>query len=200
MKLNRFKIELIVLFLLSIAIGFLYGAWKREKAEKIRFKKNQETLMSDVVRYKTSDSLNVLEVGQLTLTNREFKDHNSRLMETVDKLNLKVRRLERASETGTVTVTQVKTIIKDSIIYRDKQPVIIKCIDFDDGWVSASGCVENGLFDGKIISRDTLQQFAVNIPKRFIFIKFGSKGIKQTIVSSNPHTKIEYHKEIIFKK
>lgn len=196
---KRLQIEIVVVAVLLIVIGVIFAFYKHEHSEKLRLKTNQDVLMSDVVRYKTSDSLNVIEVGQLTLTNKEFKDHNEKLMQTVDKLNLKVRRLENASETGTVTITEVKTIIKDSIIYVDKEPIKVKCIDFDDGWVTAKGCVVNGYFEGNIESRDTLQTFASRIPKQFLFIKFGTKGIKQTIVSSNPHTIIEYHKEINLK-
>lgn len=197
---KRLLTEIIVALILIAAVGALYSLFKAERAEKLRFKKNQEVLMSDAQRWKTSDSLNVLQVGRLTLSNREFRNHNTSLMETVDKLKLKVRRLERASETGIVTNTVVKTIIKDSTVYRDKEPITLKCIDFDDGWLSANGCAENGMFNGTIVSRDTLQQFANRIPRKFLFLKYGTKGFSQIIVSSNPHTEISYHTEIIFKK
>lgn len=194
---KRLQIEIIVLVVLLIVIGVTGAMWKHERAEHIRTKSNQDVLMGEVKRWKTSDSLNVLEVGRLTLTNKEFKQTNMKLQETAKKLNLKIWRLENASETGIVTVTKVNTIIKDSIVYRDKEPVVLKCIDFNDGWLTASGCVENGEFNGLIINRDTLSQFADRIPKFWIF---GTKGIRQTIVSSNPHTEIIYHKEIIFKR
>jgi len=197
---TRLKIEIAIVAVLLIALVTLGFLWKTERTERIRTKANQDALLTDVKRYKTADSLNVLEVGQLTLTNREFKQHNSNLLETVNKLNLKVRRLESASETGVVTTTPVKTVIKDSIVYRDNAPVVLKCIDFSDGWVSALGCAENGVFNGSIVSRDTLQQFADRIPRQFLFIKWGTKGFSQIVLSSNPHSKIAYHNVIMFKK
>lgn len=197
---KRLQIEIAVVVLLLIIITSLWFMFKHQRAERIRLSDNQNTLLQDVVRFKTSDSLNVLQVGKLTLSNSEFKKYNADLMETVDELNLKVRRLQNASSTGTVTVTEVQTIIKDSTIYRDKEPIIIKCIDFSDGWVTATGCADNGVFNGQITSRDTLQTFADRVPRKFLFIKFGTKSIRQTIISKNPHTIIEYHKVIELKK
>lgn len=197
---KRLQIEIVVVVILCIGLSTLFYMWKSERKERIRTETNQNVLLQDVVRYKTSDSLNVMEVEKLTLTNREFKKYNADLMETVDKLNLKVRRLQNASSTGSVTTTDIQTIIKDSIIFMDKEKLIkdtLKCIDFSDGWVTASGCVQDGVFNGQIISRDTLQTFASRIPK---FWFMGTKGVKLTVISSNPHTIIEYHKEIDLKK
>lgn len=211
---KRLQIEISVVVIFLIIVTSLWVMYKHQREERIRTETNQNALLKDVVRYKTSDSLNVIEVEKLTLTTKEFKKHNADLMETVNKLNLKVRRLQNASSTGTVTTTNISGVVKDSIVYREVWTSLdtvnqdevsrlvtvkdtLKCIEFSDGWVTAIGCAKNGLFEGQITSRDTLQTFASRIPK-FWFI--GTKGVKLTIVSSNPHTIIEYHKEIDFKK
>jgi len=194
---GRLKLELIIggiLLAIVIALGLM---WKHERSERIRTKTNQNALLQDVARFKTQDSLNVLQNETLTLTNREFKKYNADLIETIDKLNLKVRRLQNASSTAITTTTDISgAIVRDSIIYRDKDKLIrdtIKCIDFSDGWVTAIGCVDDGELNGTIISRDTIETFADRIPK---FLWFGTKAIRQTIVCKNPHSVIEYNKVI----
>lgn len=187
----------------AVVCVILFIGWKmytKERNERIRFEKNQDSLLSEVVRYKTADSLNVLSTEALMLSNREFKKYNSELLDMVNNLDIKVKRLERASASATTTTTDVRTVIKDSLIYRDNVLVdTLKCVDFNDGWVSVEGCVKDGVFDGLIVSRDTLQQFVVRVPKKFLFFRWGTKSIKQEIVSTNPHTVIDYHKVIEFK-
>ena len=50
---------------------------------------------------------------------------------------------------------------------------------------------------GEIMSRytndvDTLRQAVHRIPRRFLFIRWGTKAHRQEIVSTNPHTRIVY--------
>ena len=39
---------------------------------------------------------------------------------------------------------------------------------------------------------DTLRQAVHRIPRRFLFIRWGTKALRQEIVSTNPHTRIVY--------
>ena len=45
---------------------------------------------------------------------------------------------------------------------------------------------------GRIRSVDTLRQVVHRVPRRFLFIRWGTKALRQQIVSSNPHTRIVY--------
>lgn len=42
----------------------------------------------------------------------------------------------------------------------------------------------------RIRSIDTLRQVVHRIPRRFLFIRWGTKALRQEIVSTNPHTRI----------
>ena len=42
----------------------------------------------------------------------------------------------------------------------------------------------------RVASTDTLHQIVHRIPRRFLFIRWGTKALRQEIVSSNPHTRI----------
>ena len=44
----------------------------------------------------------------------------------------------------------------------------------------------------RVESADTLRQVVHRIPRRFLFIRWGTKALRQEIVPSNPHTRIVY--------
>ena len=194
------KIALIaVLIIISAAFSYFYS---NTRAEMKRAKANTEALLTEVTRYRTTDSLNVLAIKKLELTTREFRQHNSDLMQTIDKLNLKLRNLQSTSTTATRTITKIETEVKDSIVFRDREkviPQIIECLDYADNYFTVSGCIENQTFSGIVESRDTIQQFITREPRRFLFIPFGTKAIWQHVVSSNPNSYITYSQYIEIK-
>ncbi|WP_353739197.1 DUF6549 family protein, partial [Muribaculum intestinale] len=51
-----------------------------------------------------------------------------------------------------------------------------------------------------VVSCDTIKQIIHRVPKKFWFIKWGCKAIRQEVVSTNPHTKITYTEYIELKK
>jgi hypothetical protein len=180
-------------------LGYLY---KRERAERKRLKGNQTALMEDVKRYKTQDSLNVSSIRKLTLTKREFEQTNAELTDRVKELGIKVKRLQSVTSTGVTTKTEIKTEIKDSIVFRDLERTIrdtLKCMEYISPYLVIDACMYQGEFTGLVTSIDTLDQFIHRVPKKFLFIKFGTKGIRQEIYSRNPHSEIHYAKYIEIK-
>ena len=61
-----------------------------------------------------------------------------------------------------------------------------------DTWVSVEGRIGRDLVACRIRSVDTLRQAVHRIPRRFLFIRWGTKALRQEIVSTNPHTRIVY--------
>ena len=45
-----------------------------------------------------------------------------------------------------------------------------------------------------------LRQVVHRIPRRFLFIRWGTKALRQEIVSSNPHTRIVYSDYVKFER
>jgi hypothetical protein len=48
------------------------------------------------------------------------------------------------------------------------------------------------LGDVRIAVRDTLVQFVHRVPRRFLFLKFGTKGVRQEVLSKNPYTEVVF--------
>lgn len=191
------------------------------KAKEVRrLEGNQQQLMSDIVTYKTKDGLYAAETKRLELTVDEYKSaleasEGARMKqkEVIESLNIKIRRMESIQQT--ITETRVDTVAKflqepfipDTLklprIESLVKPVfpMTGTIEWCDPWVSLKVRVaENGRAAVSISSVDTLYQIVHRVPRRFLCIPFGTKAIRQEVVSSNPHTKIIYSEYIELKR
>ena len=59
-----------------------------------------------------------------------------------------------------------------------------------DPWVTVEGVIERDSVACRVESTDTLRQVVHRVPRRFLFIRWGTKALRQEIVSTNPHTRI----------
>lgn len=169
------------------------------REEKKRLANNQEVLLSDILFYKTESDKNAASVQKLEFTKSELEKHCEDLTKTVDDLNIKIGRIQSASTTVTKTEVEIRTVVRDSIVYRE-HPISLKVINWRDPWITLNGVLDGEDFSAKIESIDTLCQVVHRIPKKFLFIKWGTKAIRQEVVSSNPHSKIVYTEYIELRK
>lgn len=186
---------------LLLAVFILSGMVRKLKRENVRLGANQEMLLSDVRYYRTSDSLNAAGVNRLTLSCREFRRHKEELTQTVESLKLKVKRLQSVSQTGSETRYDVRTVVRDSLVIRDSLIVdTLKCITYRDAWLTFSGCSDGDQFCASIESRDSLITVIHRIPRRFWFIRWGTKAIRQEVMSKNPRSRIIFTEYIELKR
>lgn len=178
-----------VLILFSCALA--YGIQK-ERSEKERFKANQTALLAQVDTLTTENGKHAADVLKLSLTVDELRNANAQLVKTADELNIKLKRIQSASTTATNTEVKVITQVRDSIVYRDSVIVPVKAFTWRDSWTDVNGVIERDSVDLLVSSVDTLTTIVHKVPHKFWFIKWGCKAVKQTVVSSNPHTKITY--------
>lgn len=180
-------IGVLVLFLIASVV-----ALRKARAEKERLEANQTALLSQVEYWTTKNGKSAADVRKLTLTVDELKQYNATLKKTADDLGIKLKRVQSASTTGVRTEVKFITQVRDSIVYRDSIIVPVKAFTWRDPWTDVQGVIERDSVDLSVQSVDTLTTIVHKIPHKFWFIKWGCKAIKQTVVSSNPHTKINY--------
>lgn len=186
----------VLFYLVSFILFFVtVKTCGKYRDECTRLSDNQRTLMTDVEFYRTKDSLSAAGVERLTLSNREFSRYCGELERTVSDLNIKVKRLQSVSQTATETKYIVNTVIRDSIVPGDTLP----CVDYRDAYLTFSGCIREDYFSGLIESRDTIAQVVHRVPRRFWFIRWGTKAIRQEVVCRNPHSRISYTEYIELK-
>lgn len=183
-------------FLISVRTCYSY------RNEMNRLSDNQRSLLTDVEFYRTRDSLSAAGVERLTLTNREFRQYAEELTRTVEYLHLKVRRLQAASRTAVTTTYPVEVQLRDTLVMRETLavPDTLSRLYYQNPWVTFDGVIADSVFRGHIVSRDTIVQVVHRVPRRFWFIRWGTKGIRQEVISRNPYSRIVYTEYIELKR
>lgn len=167
--------------------------------ENERLTANATALMDRADYYETEAGKSAASVQKLTLDYSELQDHYANVCRTADELGVKVKRLQSAATTATQTEVKVITQVRDSIVYRDGVLDSLKVLRWQDPWVTVVGEIRGDSAALDVVSCDTITQIVHRVPKKFWFIKWGTKAIRQEIVSSNPHTKITYTEYIELK-
>lgn len=186
--------------ILAVACASLWGVNSNLRQEKERLTGNQDALMDEVQYYQDEAGRNAASIQRLELSKAELEAYNGELTQRIEDLNIKLKRVQAATTTATQTNVEIKTIIKDTIIYRDTGMLVLPAIKWKDPWVNVDGIIKpDSTVDLSIQSVDTLFQVVHRVPKKFLFIRYGTKAIRQEITSSNPHTKIVYSEYIELK-
>lgn len=181
----------VILVIISVCVG-LGIALHKSNSEKERFKANQTALLTKVDTLTTENGKRAAEALKVALSAKEIIEANMRLEQALDECNIKLKRVQSASTSATKSEIRVVTQVRDSIVYRDSIITPIKVFSWRDAWTDVNGVIEKDSVDLSVQSVDTLTTIVHKVPHKFWFIKWGCKAIKQTVVSSNPHTKITY--------
>lgn len=185
------KYVIISIIALLSWIAVLTFQLEREKKETTRLTANQTSLLEDVTSYRTQDSLSAASTQRLVLTLGEYVSHFADQAEIIKSLNLKLKRVQSVNTTVTTTQTPVWVQLKDSVVLRDSL-VWLECMELHTPHLDLNGCIENHVFAGTIIQRDTLTHIVHRVPKKWWFFRFGTKAIRMEVMSSNPHTRLTY--------
>ena len=172
---NKFFITcIIILFILLAAVTRLYNITLNEKE---RFEANQTTLMTSLNNFKFRDSLNAVENGRLKLSISELKELREADFKLIKELKLRPKDVE--------TITKVKVVTRDSIIFQLKD----SCINYESEWTKVSGCI------GDTLSIETSDSIAFIAHKeykhKFLFFRWGLDRAKVKIINFNPRSSVK---------
>lgn len=177
---------------LAATCVFMGVAIRSLTQEKNRLKSNQTALLDSVETYHSKTGKLAASCQALELTNQELRESRADLEQAIKDLGVKLKRAEAIAQTATETKVEVRTEVRDSIVYRDTSLVRLQAINWADPWITVRGEIESQRVSLAVQSRDTLTQVIHRVPKRFLGIPYGCKAIRQEIRSSNPHTVITY--------
>ena len=192
----------IIIAAFALAVAAVVTIWVQRSrinqltGERDKYRTNTETLLQDVSRYQTKDSLNAAKVGVLELELSEYKKYRESDAELIKSLQLKNRELQNVTSAQMETITKLNGNVRDSIVYlpEDTTTIVLKCVDISDPWFSLNGCATpDGKFTGTFINRDSILIVETIEYKRFLNFLWKTKKIKNRdfrIISRNPHTKI----------
>lgn len=201
----------LIIAAIALAVSAVVTIWVQRSrintltGERDKYRTNTETLLQEVSRYQTKDSLNAAKVGVLELKLSEFEKYRASDAELIKTLQTKNRELERVTTTQMETINELRATVRDSIVYLpgDTVTTVVRCIEYSDKWVDFDGCIINNTFSGKIITRDSLLITETVQYKRFLNFLWKTKRIKNRefdIVSKNPNSKITGFEVITIEK
>ena len=165
-----------------LATALLFFTCRHYRAENRRLVENQTALAADVTRYRTRLGAEAASVQALRLRCGEFETLRAADAEQIRRLGIRLRRLEAAAKAVAVTDAEIRTPLRDTV----------RMFRWRDPWISVEGRIGRDSAACRIRSVDTLRQAVHRIPRRFLFIRWGTKALRQEIVSTNPHTRIVY--------
>lgn len=192
----------IIIAAIALAVAAVVTIWVQRSrintltGERDKYRTNTETLLQEVSRYQTIDSLNAAKVGVLELKLSEFEKYRASDAELIKTLQTKNRELEAVTTAQMETITKLRGTVRDSIVYLpgDTTTIVLKCVDISDPWFSLKGCTTpDGEFTGTFVNRDSILVAATVQYKRFLGFLWKTKKIKNReidVISRNPHTKI----------
>lgn len=169
--------------------------------ENARLENNNSALLQSVKTYRTKADENAASVQVLRLKVGEYEELRAADAERIRKLGIKLKRLESASKSVTKTAVNISAPLRDTVILRDTLRLhdTVRLFRWRDSWVTVDGVIDNDSVSCSVTSIDTLHQIIHRIPRRFLFFRYGTKAIRQEIVSSNPHTEVVYSEVVTFR-
>lgn len=192
----------LIIAAIALAVAAVVTIWVQRSrinqltGERDKYRTNTETLLQEVSRYQTKDSLNAAKVGVLELKLSEFEKYRASDAELIKTLQTKNRDLERVTTTQMETINELRATVRDSVVYLpgDTVTTILRCVDIVEPYFELHGCATpDGQFTGTHINRDSLLIVETVQYKRWLGFLWKTNKIKNReidVVSKNPATKI----------
>ncbi len=200
---NKITMYLIIVSLgLAAVAGVALHQCQLLKQEKQRLAANIESLTTGTEQYITEAGRQAARAQQLELTTGELKQQCADLQARLEDMGIRNKYLQRAVSASTQMSAKVDTVIRDSIVYVPQLARLdtLQVLRWADAWVQLDGIIRSGRFTGSITSQDTLTVAVHRVPKKFWFIKWGTKRIDVSVASSNPHNVINEVKCVEIRK
>ena len=190
-----------LVFYAIVATAVIVVGAKYLLKENARLENNNSALLQSVKTYRTKADENAASVQVLRLKIGEYEELRAADAERIRKLGIKLKRLESASKSVTKTAVNISAPLRDTVILRDTLRLhdTVRLFRWRDSWVTVDGVIDNDSVSCSVTSVDTLHQIIHRIPRRFLFFRYGTKAIRQEIVSSNPHTEVVYSEVVTFR-
>lgn len=189
-----------------VATLLLAGGVRILRSENKRLKNNQTALAREVEHYKSALGDEVASAQILRLRCGEYEDLRKADAERIKSLGIRIRRLESAARSVAATEVEAHARIRDTVVVRDTVRLsdtvrltdTLRHFRWSDPWVEVEGEIDGGDVRCTVRSIDTLHQVVHRVPRRFLFIRYGTKAIRQDVFSTNPHTRIAYTEYVEF--
>lgn len=194
---------IIAVITLCVLVGFLGSALKSLRSENRRLTSNVEALSSEASFLKDRLGNEVSRSQSLELSKREFEKLCAAQANTISNLRLKVSRLESITST-VIHVTDTIRIRAETSVLNDSVGKAI--FNYKDNFLTLAGSVQ--LYKSSAPSQvqvsytlvDSLDVVIYREPRKFLFIRYGTKRYDCYVRSLNPKSRVVLNRCAILKK
>ena len=187
---RKFLLWVTVVALILVAIcGVALGYFIKENA---RLRGNQHALIEGVEFYRTESGRSAASVEVLQLELAEFRSLREQDAEEIASLGIRLRRAESYAKSVAMTTLTDTVIVRDTVVVRDTVTMPARHFAGEDAWSRVEGILFGDSLHYAIRTTDTLHQVVHRVPRKFLFIPYGTKAIRQEVWSSNPNTELIY--------
>lgn len=160
--------------------------------ENARLRSNEHALLQGVEFYRTESGRSAASVEALQLELADFREQRSRDVEEIASLGIRLRRAESYAKSVAVTRFADTIVVRDTVVIRDTVAVAARHFEASDAWSRVAGILFGDSLQYAVRIVDTLHQVIHRVPRKFLFIPYGTKAIRQEVWTSNPNTELVY--------
>ena len=172
-----------------VVSGFIIAHLARENE---RLRRNESALRHGVELYRTESGRSAAAVEALEMEVAEFRELHRDAAKEIASLGIRLRRAESVARSVAVTTLTDTVVVRDTIVVRDTVAVAVRHFAAADAWSRVEAILFGDSVQYAVRTIDTLHQVVHRVPRRFLFIPYGTKAIRQEVWSSNPNVKLVY--------
>ena len=122
----------------------------------------------------------------------ELRAAKAELAAEVKALRIRLSRVESIAKTASRSELRFVAPLTDTMLVGMADSCPQRLLTWRDAWTEVRGCIRRDSAEVSILSRDTLVQIVHRVPHRWWFFRWGTRAIRQEVVSRNPHTQLVY--------
>ena len=187
---KKFLLRGTVVLLIAFAVSVLAVAHLANENERLR--RNEHALREGIEFYRTESGRSAASVEALQLELDEFRQQHSKDVAEIASLGIRLRRAESFSKSVAVTAFTDTVVVHDTVLLHDTVPISARHFVGEDVWSRVEGILFGDSLHYAVRTIDTLHQVVHRVPRKFLFIPYGTKAIRQEVWSSNPNTELVY--------
>lgn len=194
MSLKLTNILLIIILILASVLFIQHKRLNKVETEAKDYKSLYNQTQTNYNKiFRDKDSLIHVKQQITYISDPKILKENEEIKKSLQQVNIKLKHLEGYQKTNIQNITNIKTILKDSVIHNDT----IHCIKWSNKYTSLSGCFEDSIILKHNIILNKVSYFERS---KFLGLKIGKKNHYIELYSENPNDSIIYNKEIIINK
>ena len=160
--------------------------------ENERLRRNAMALEHGVEFYRTESGRSAAAVEALEMEVAEYRECHATDAKMIESLGIRLRRAESVSKSVVATTLADTVVVRDTVVVVESEPIEARYFAAMDMWSRVEGLLFGDSLRYNVHTVDTLHQVIHRVPRKFLFIPYGTKAIRQEVWLSNPNAELIY--------